>query len=163
MAKKVAAPVEKCETCAYKSPDAVEFRAHSCTEVLAAQWVYRRVNLMEQLDRDLNRFNGELLKFRDDLAQDPLYAMGWSDSAFVAAAKRQVVVETQMLFKQFERENLTPAQQFARVQKYMAEHAMRGARYPSMSTSVPQNLAKVYLNSAYAEMAEKLDVGSFGF
>ena len=153
------AELVKCGTCGYKSADGAEFRTHSCADVLAAQWVCRRANLVEQLTYDLNALNGQLLKFRDEFAQEPLETLKWSDSVFVAAAKQRVTREAMMLFAQFDKEALTPEQQWARVLKYFTEKAMRGARFPKMSTSVPSNLAETYQTQAYAEMAEKLDLG----
>jgi hypothetical protein len=51
----------------------------------------QREALRRRMESDLRQAERQLEDFRAKLAEDPFYAFGWADGAFLAAARRQVL------------------------------------------------------------------------
>lgn len=116
-------------------------RAHELPEVKAR---LRHQALVWALESMLRGAKDDVDKFAARFAEDPCYAFEWADAAMEAAAKQWVATRLQTVLE---------ANGVDAVFEEARREALRGARYPSRSTSQPSNLMAQYKAAAYAEFA----------
>jgi len=127
--------------------------AKAFAAIVVARWnelpevkVEQRVRSFEwRVESALTSAQADLDKFSKNFSEDPAYAFEWADSAMKAAASRKVALHLQAIAKEH---GLDEALNFAHQQ------ALRGARYPSHSTSATTNEMAAYVTAAYAEFVE---------
>ncbi len=95
-----------------------------------------------------------------DLSKNPLYAMEWSDRVFEAAAQKDAAIRLRIIVtREHDGQPVTTGTDsdfgVAAAVREATRAAMRGAQYPSRSTSQPSNLAKEYVTKAFAEFATR--------
>lgn len=86
-------------------------------------------------------------KFRANLVENALYAFEWSDDAIMAAARLDVTTRLKNILAH-------PEGGLDKTIDYARMEAMRGARYPSHSTSALTNFVRQCTTAAYAEFVE---------
>lgn len=123
-----------------------------------------REKLIDLFDDRIDTARKEIAKLAAKLAdetQDPLSAMAWSDAAFRAAATFSVLSRYRPYVADAQPE-LTLAQCAEAILRDARDAVLRGARSPSMSTSVPSNLAATYELAAHADVADTAGFASLG-
>lgn len=101
--------------------------------------------LQWELDRALE-YQSDIVNFAERLANDPLYAFSYGESALQAAAKVTVAKTLK---------EVLAAHGYEAAMEYAMEQTLNGARYPSHSTSALSNLAKEYETAAYASFIRR--------
>jgi len=94
----------------------------------------------------------ELEKFAKNLQERPDYALEWGDKAFHDAAK--VFVYKQVAELVAATDNLTDEQMLERLTKVIQSEIVRGARFPSRSSSHCTNLMATYKLAVWADAGE---------
>lgn len=97
-----------------------------------------------------------MAEFSKRLAENPASAMSWADSAFEAAAKVQVFRQVADLVA--ENAQMTDEELVERLTKAIKNEVMRGARFPSRSTSTSSNMMATCLLAAWADAGELVDL-----
>lgn len=90
----------------------------------------------------------ELEKFKTRFEEDAFYAFEWADNAMQAAA-RQMVYRAAAAYLE---RGITEAA----LKEQALNEALRIAKYPPRSTSVPSNMMAQYKGAAWADIVEKL-------
>lgn len=128
------------------------WEADPTPEELAAgrrEWLRRRLEEMKRGSA------GAIESFRAKLEQNPLYAFEWADRAIDAAAELEA--GTRLMAVLDNDKHATDTDAVNVTIKMAREEAMRGARWPSRSTSPVSNAAKAALVSAYAGLVSDYD------
>lgn len=97
----------------------------------------------------LIKFANKIISDTENEKADPLYELGWSNELFKTAAELEV---RRALRHAAAEEGLTLEALHSRCR----ENALRGARWPSQSSSAMTKAAERELTSAWAEFEEKL-------
>jgi hypothetical protein len=118
--------------------------------------------LEERAANEITRSRRELAGWVADFASSASDAFEWSNNAFVNAAKEKVAVGILDLIKRSreakdEYTSLTSLQILQRIRDYLRGEVVRGAKWPSHSTSVPSNEITSCLLAAKAHWFENFD------
>lgn len=96
----------------------------------------------------------KLNRFADSFVKDPANALEWSSDIFAAAGKLQVAVYVLEVLTMERAEPVTDLAE--KLVKSLKEEALRKARWPERSTSIPSNEMSLSLNAARAEFITDL-------
>jgi hypothetical protein len=107
----------------------------------------RRKAVEWKLESLLSGADDDLQKWAVSFAENPQYAFEWADRAIQAAARKDVALRLKSIIEAPEHGGHEAAL------KYAVDQALRGARWPSHSTSGVSNLAKEAVTAAYADFA----------
>jgi hypothetical protein len=102
---------------------------------------YTLRNLIEDADRNI-------ADWTERLAKNPCDAFEWSDGAMQRAAEKEVALHLKAIVES-EKGGIDQAVAYA------VEQALRGARWPSHSTSTITNVMAEFKTAAFAEFAAK--------
>lgn len=94
----------------------------------------------------------ELIKFSKNFIERPDYALEWGDQMFKDAAKMFVYKQVAELVA--DTNNMTDEQMLDRLTKVIQNEIIRGARFPSHSSSQCTNLMATYKLAAWADVGE---------
>jgi len=108
--------------------------------------------------RQANYAVDELNKWAAKFADDPCYAIGWSEQIFRQTAKREValVIIGVIGDKQLSNSPASDDSVLNQLKSTASDHVLRGASYPPSSTSVPGNLSALQMTAAWAEALSQL-------
>lgn len=109
----------------------------------------RRTAFHWTLESMIRSAKEDVTAFAAKFAENPCSAFEWADGAMEAAAKLDVATRIKSVF---EAEGREVAVNVAQIE------ALRGARYPSHSTSQAANAMAQYKTAAYAEFAGRIEV-----
>ena len=97
------------------------------------------------LERTAENAEKEVAKFASDLAEDAADAMRWADGPMAAAMKAAVIRKFLMIV-----DNYGPDAAL----RSAHDEAMRGAKFPSQSTSAASNFTERAATAQWAELTE---------
>lgn len=105
--------------------------------------------LRERIAHDRDRAKAQLDAWVAKAAEDPVYQLGWAESAFDDAGTYHVLSEVAAA--------LDAGCSAAEALRTVTREALRGARHPQRSTSASSNRLEQAKTAAYAEVIEKLE------
>jgi hypothetical protein len=126
-------------------------RRNELPDVKAEQ---RRQSIDWTIEGLLRCAKDDLATFSARFAENPLYAFEWASGAIEAAAKQHVALALKAIVER-------PGDEFGgheNAVKYAVREALRGAKWPSHSTSAVSNLANEAKTAAFADFADKYRV-----
>ena len=106
--------------------------------------------MIEELQTYVNMYSKKMEEFAQTFLKDPSHALGWSNDTFRDAAALTIHKE---VVGWLSKEDATLDQ----IIDEMENRVIRGATFPSFSTSPASNLMEIYKTSARAEMLDKLE------
>jgi hypothetical protein len=117
--------------------------------------------LMREIDSE-NKFHREaVVKFASDVQDDPLRALEWSKDVFTRAAKLAVgkdvmarVAECRQRGDSYDRPSSETI--IGWVKQALHEEMLRGAKYPSHSTSPQANEVQTCKTAAFADLYDRI-------
>lgn len=121
---------------------------HKAHEALPEVQAANRLRMFTwKLDSLTSGADKTLAQFAERLVRNPLDAFQWSDGAIEAAARKDVALYLKNVLEH-------PEGGLDAAIAKATEMALRGARYPSHSTSAISNLCEQAKTAAFADMAE---------
>ena len=118
-----------------------------------------------RLEGDLEQANVKIAQFAEKLVKDPDYTMRWADDAFAYAASVNVLKFALNFLKGDEAIKMTLTTPYGglRALEVLRDHAqkelIRGARFPSRSTSFCTNEMAVCALAAWTEVLDRANDG----
>jgi len=117
--------------------------------------------LIEHANSEVRHLTATLAKWQEEFAKDPAHALEWSSNTFRDAARikmaKEVITFLGFLRAGDEYSQRTEETAIRIVHTEMIKEALRKARYPEHSTSVPSNEMALAVNAARCEWLEHLD------
>lgn len=110
------------------------------------------------IDSDLKQCQRINEKFLKDFATNPHYALQWAAPAFGAAGVLKVASVVKDLVAKLEADGKDAGDILKTALEVSTREALRLAKYPARSTSVPSNEVAREEGAAWAHMVEKLDL-----
>lgn len=104
--------------------------------------------LLAKYQREIDTVVTGLQDFKTKFDQAPAYAFSWSDGAFKAAAKLNVLQDVVSL--------LQDGESAQSIRDYLLDSVLHGSKYPAQSTSPTSNLIEQYTLAARAAILSDL-------
>lgn len=110
-----------------------------------------RQEMVKYFNKQIEIAEATVQKFQNGLAENPAYAMEYSDSAFTAAARIRIYGEVVRALEN------TKVVSVKMVYDYSLDRVKSGALHPQKSTSMASNLYKQEELAAWAKVCEELE------